>query len=137
MTEQGIELRFWSDRRVEPQAYDVAPPGPGQVLVRNARTQVSAGTEMNFFRHNPVDGPLTSSVLGYMGVGRVAAVGDGVTGYALGDRVITSSTHGSHWLVSPNDPASSPMPNEPAYHSGLSRLVRAPSCSRRRSVQAR
>ena len=28
-------------------------------------------------------------------------------------------------------------PNAPAYHSGFNRLVRAPSCSRRRSVQAR
>jgi 2-desacetyl-2-hydroxyethyl bacteriochlorophyllide A dehydrogenase len=105
MTEQGIELRFWSDHRVEPRAYDVTPPGPGEILVRVSRSQVSAGTEMNFFRHNPADGPLTSSVLGYMAVGRVAAVGDGVTEYAPGDRVITSGTHGSHWLVTPGDPA--------------------------------
>jgi len=109
MPEEGIELRFWSDRRVEPVIHDVAPPGPGQILVRNTRTQVSAGTEMNFFRHHPIDGPLTSGELGYMGVGRVAAVGAGITEYAPGDRVITSSTHGSHWLVTPNDPAATPM----------------------------
>jgi 2-desacetyl-2-hydroxyethyl bacteriochlorophyllide A dehydrogenase len=109
MPEQGVRLRFRSDLRVEPEWFDLPDPGPGQILVRVSRSQVSAGTEMNFFRDHPVDGPLTSSELGYMAVGRVQAIGDGVTGYAPGDRVITSGIHGSHWLVTPNDPAATPM----------------------------
>jgi threonine dehydrogenase-like Zn-dependent dehydrogenase len=69
------------------------------VLVKNDRTQVSSGSEMNFFRLNPVDGPLQRRQLGYMTIGRVIAVGDGVTEYAPGDRVLTCGPHTSHWLV--------------------------------------
>ena len=58
MDETGVRLVFRSDRRVETETYAVPEPEPGQVLVRVARSHVSAGTEMNFFRLNPPDGPL-------------------------------------------------------------------------------
>ena len=84
-------------------------PGPHQVLVRVARTQVSAGSEMNFIRHGaagyglPADSPERVPI-GYMAVGRVAALGAGVEGYTAGERVLSGGTHGSHWLVDLDNP---------------------------------
>ena len=95
----GVRLVFRSDGRVEREAYPLPEPGPRQVLVRVARSHVSAGTEMNFFRRNPPDGPLRRAPLGYMTVGRVDRVGPGVAEYAAGDRVLGCGRHGSHWLV--------------------------------------
>ncbi|HKG24724.1 MAG TPA: zinc-binding alcohol dehydrogenase [Thermomicrobiales bacterium] len=95
----AVRLIFRSDFGVEEERYDVPEPGPRQVLVRVTRSQVSAGSEMNFYRLNPPDGPLVRQPLGYMTVGRVEQIGGGVTGFAPGDRVLTCGYHGSHWLV--------------------------------------
>lgn len=101
MSATGLRLVFRSDRRVELEEYEVPEPGPGQILVRVARSQVSAGTELNFFREHPPAGPLARAQLGYMTVGRVAAVGAGVTDFAPGDRVLACGRHGNYWLVDP------------------------------------
>jgi threonine dehydrogenase-like Zn-dependent dehydrogenase len=103
MGEIGTRLIFRSDFVVEQEPFEVPAPGPRQVLVRVARSQVSAGTEMNFFRLNPPDGPLTRTPLGYMTVGRVAAVGSDVVAFTPGDRVLTCGHHASHWLVDLTD----------------------------------
>jgi threonine dehydrogenase-like Zn-dependent dehydrogenase len=100
---QARQLVFRSDRRVVIEEFDLPGPGPGQVLVRHTHTQVSAGTEMNFFRLNPADGPLTRSTPGYMGTGVVLQAGAGVTGFVAGDRVVTCGNHCSHWLAEPAD----------------------------------
>ena len=97
--EQGVQLHFWNDYRVEPELFDLPEPGPRQLLVRISHTQVSAGSEMNFYRENPVDGPAVKSPLGYMSTGRVAAIGAEVTEFAVGDRVVSSHSHASHHIV--------------------------------------
>ena len=99
MPEKGVRLQFWNDYRVEPEIYDLPELGARQLLVRTTHSQVSAGSEMNFYRENPVDGPAVKSPLGYMTTGVVAEVGSGVTEFKPGDRVVTSSPHGSHTLV--------------------------------------
>lgn len=104
MPEQGVRLLFWNDYRVEPELFDLPAPGPRQILVRILRSQVSAGSEMNFYRDNPVDGPPVKSPLGYMSVGRVLAVGSEIEEYAEGDRVIASAPHSSHTLVDLDSP---------------------------------
>jgi threonine dehydrogenase-like Zn-dependent dehydrogenase len=58
---------------------------------------------MNFFRLNPADGPLKRTPLGYMTVGRVERIGDDVTEFAVGERVLACGNHGSHWLVDLSD----------------------------------
>jgi threonine dehydrogenase-like Zn-dependent dehydrogenase len=103
MTSTATRLIFRSDLRVEEEVYEVPEPGPRQVLVRVSRSQVSAGSEMNFYRLNPPDGPLQRRPLGYMTVGRIERVGAGVSEYAPGDRVLTSGNHGSHWLANVTD----------------------------------
>ena len=77
--------------------FDVPEPGPGEVLLENDYTVISAGTE----RANLVGLPNTSGRFpyhpGYCGVGRVIAVGDGVGNVEVGDRAIAWSTgHRSH-----------------------------------------
>jgi threonine dehydrogenase-like Zn-dependent dehydrogenase len=103
MTETGRRLIFRSDFGVEEERFDVPEPGPRHVLVRVNRSQVSAGSEMNFYRLNPVDGSLKRTPLGYMTVGRVERVGDAVTEFAPGERVLTCGHHGSHWVVDLTD----------------------------------
>ncbi len=98
----GHAILFEAAGRAVLQAVDVTPPGPGQVLIENAYTVVSAGTERanlmqlpntvtagNGFPHAP----------GYSGAGRVIAVGEGVAELAVGDRVVVNwGGHRSHTL---------------------------------------
>jgi len=77
--------------------FEVAAPGPGEVLLENDYTVVSAGTE----RANLVGLPNTSGAFpfypGYCGVGRVVAVGDGVESVTVGERALAHfSGHRSH-----------------------------------------
>ncbi|MGI5817091.1 MAG: zinc-dependent alcohol dehydrogenase [Armatimonadota bacterium] len=74
--------------------FDVPLPGPGEVLLENEYTVISAGTE----RANLLNLPNTSGGFpyhpGYCGVGRVIEVGAEVENVAPGDRVLVD--HGGH-----------------------------------------
>jgi threonine dehydrogenase-like Zn-dependent dehydrogenase len=64
---------------------------------------------MNFIRDGPAGYGLPSGSpvripIGYMAVGRVAALGAGVDGYTIGERMLTGATHGSHCLVDLDNP---------------------------------
>jgi threonine dehydrogenase-like Zn-dependent dehydrogenase len=92
-----------SPPRVELESFEPPVPQAGQILVRHTRTQVSAGSETNFLRFGPQayglpDGPARANI-GYMAVGRIAAVGPGVADFAVGDRVVTASGHAAYSLV--------------------------------------
>lgn len=72
-------------RQLEIRTVDVAEPGPGQVRVRMGASGV-CGSD----RH-VLEGDWTMpspTVLGHEGAGTVEALGDGVTGFAEGDRVV-------------------------------------------------
>ena len=97
MNETGRRLVFVGRDRVEVEQFDVPSPGPGQVLVRVHRSQVSAGSEKN-----GILSATSSDVrrpLGYTTIGRVLKVGAGVDDSRPGDRVIAYGNHGSHWLA--------------------------------------
>ena len=97
MNETGRRLVFVGRDRVEVEQFDVPSPGPGQVLVRVHRSQVSAGSEKN-----GILSATSSDVrrpLGYTTIGRVLEVGAGVDDSRPGDRVIAYGNHGSHWLA--------------------------------------
>jgi NADPH2:quinone reductase len=72
---------------------DPGPPGPGQVRIRVA----AAGVNFidTYFRTGAYPRPLPF-VLGLEGSGCVESVGDGVTGFAAGDRVAWASAPGSY-----------------------------------------
>src|ERR1051325_7068922 len=65
------------------ESIDVREPGPGEVLVRMeacgiCHSDVYVGTLEKL--------PLTPVTIGHEGIGRVEAVGEGVTGWQPGDR---------------------------------------------------
>ena len=83
------------DIRVE--QHPVPEIGPGEILVRTLATALCAGEAMEWY--STKDG---GKVLGHEPVGRVVAIGDGVEGLELGDRVFVNHHVGrmqSHWAV--------------------------------------
>lgn len=74
-------------------------PGPGQICVETEFTFISAGTELANFTglDRSVDIPGSWCAYpwaaGYANVGRIVALGDGVSGYRVGERVFSSSKH--------------------------------------------
>lgn len=74
------------DLRVEERA--MPEPGPREVLVEIAAVGV-CGSDVHYYEHGRI-GPFVVErplVLGHESAGRVAALGDGVTRHAVGDRV--------------------------------------------------
>lgn len=62
----------------------VGDPGPGEVRIRHSA--VGCNFADTYFRSGYYPAPLPSGI-GVEGAGTIEAVGDGVTGYAVGDRV--------------------------------------------------
>lgn len=68
-------------------------PGAGELLVTIAAVSIEGGDTLN-----RLGGDMTSvpHVVGYQAAGTVAAIGDGVDQFAVGDRVVTVGLNGSH-----------------------------------------
>lgn len=80
-----------------------AEPGRGEVLIRNRMSLVSPGTELAFYTgtHIDIENPDNSWAKypfapGYAAWGEVVACGEGVTGFKLGDQVLSSAHHGEY-----------------------------------------
>lgn len=90
----GKYVVFESIGQTMVKPFEVASPGPGEVLLENEYTVISAGTE----RANLLNLPNTSNVFpfhpGYCGIGRVIDAGEGVDSVAIGDRALVD--HGGH-----------------------------------------
>lgn len=98
---QAKVIRFEAKGQAVLADFELRAPGPGEVLIENDFSAVSAGTE----RANLVGLPNTSTasgfpfIPGYSAVGRIIEVGDGVEGLQLGDLVVNNWTgHRSHAL---------------------------------------
>jgi 2-desacetyl-2-hydroxyethyl bacteriochlorophyllide A dehydrogenase len=83
---------------VEP--FDVPAPAAGEVLIATTTSLISPGTERAFFLGLPNTNAPYPLYPGYSNIGRVVAVGTGVSGVAVGDRVATPAAHASHVIVS-------------------------------------
>lgn len=74
---------------------DTPEPGPGEVLVRVARAGVNPADWKNRQGHLAQFRPYVFPyIIGFDAAGVVAAVGEGVTEFAVGDRVVTPTNHG-------------------------------------------
>ena len=81
-------------------------PGPEEVLVETEASFISAGTELSGYAGlnpgRPEPGPPTYPVYpGYLNAGRILDVGEGVAGFAPGDRVMSWGGHASRHFQTP------------------------------------
>jgi len=88
------------------ERFELPDPGPAEIRVRTEASLVSAGTELAIFTGihqgltNPnTDWPKYPQVMGYMAVARVDQIGEGVSAYRVGDRLLTSTGHTSHAIL--------------------------------------
>ena len=81
---------------VQVQEWVVDAPGPGQVVVAADKTLISPGTELSRVHdtHRASKGFPTN--VGYLATGKVAALGQGVDQWTVGQRVLLSMGHISH-----------------------------------------
>ena len=111
MSTVGRRLVSAGGGRMELEPFEVGDPGPGEVLVRVHRSQISAGTEKSHLLRDEKS-PEFKSGLGYNTVGRVLAAGPGMEQYQPGDRVLTFGRHGSHWITGRPDDSGSVFPSD-------------------------
>ena len=102
----GQRLVLTPTGQIEIEEFEVPVPASNQVLVRTHLTQVSAGSEMNGIRARRTASAVQQAEfepagLGYTAIGVVEAVGNEIDSLIVGDRVICSGNHASHWLVTP------------------------------------
>lgn len=76
----------------------VPVPGPEEVLTRTRVSLISRGSEL--WRRYVMEGPVSPSSMGYSTTGIVEAAGDGVRGFATGDRVVATAPHAEYSLCS-------------------------------------
>lgn len=102
MTARSNVVVITEPRTIEIREDDVAEPGEGDVLIRATRSLISTGTEMTAYTGDfPRERSAWASYVkypfrtGYSHVGEVVAVGPGVAGLAVGDRVFSHAPHAS------------------------------------------
>lgn len=90
--------------QIEVAEVELAPLGEGQILVENACTAISVGTELYSWLHGAEPGrtPNFPRPTGYCSAGTVIDKGAHVTGVEVGDRVAGEGYHASHQILDKN-----------------------------------
>ncbi|MEW6659871.1 MAG: oxidoreductase [Thermodesulfobacteriota bacterium] len=107
-----LSLFFTGPREVEIREEPLAPPGPGQVLVKTLLSAISPGTEMLIYRGQaPGDLAVDETIpalagrfgfplkYGYAVIGRAEVLGEGVPGEWQDRLVFAFNPHESHFLT--------------------------------------
>ncbi len=89
-----IEFSAPREARLLSKEIDGTTLGKDEVLVRTQYTVISGGTEKAYLTAAPNTPQSFPCRLGYCGIGHVEAMGEGVTGLSVGDRVLVY--HGTH-----------------------------------------
>lgn len=79
----------------------IPEPGPGQVLVRTQVSLISRGSEL--WRRYELERAVSPEAMGYSTSGVVVRVGEGVTEYRPGDRVVATAPHAEYSVRSVQD----------------------------------
>ncbi|MDH4379697.1 MAG: alcohol dehydrogenase catalytic domain-containing protein [Vampirovibrionales bacterium] len=84
--------QFYAPGDVRIETVPVPPMGPGELLVK-MNTALTCGTDLKCYRRgHPVLLKNFPSPFGHEGAGEVAAIGGGVTAFAVGDRVVAANS---------------------------------------------
>jgi len=112
----GPEVMQWVD-------VDLPPPGPGQVRLRHTAVAVNYRDVLMRKGVHPV--PLPSG-LGLESAGTIEAIGEGVTGFAIGDRVACVAGPDGAYAEERNVPAARviPLPAEIDDRTAAAMMVR-------------
>jgi len=81
-----LTAQYTGDRTITVAELDATPPAPGEVQIRVAYTGL-CGTDLHILHGNMDARVHTPLTFGHEMSGTIAAVGDGVTGWAVGDAV--------------------------------------------------
>ena len=110
----GHRLLVRPDNTVEIGTFEVDLPSSQQVLIETDSTLISAGTELGTQEQDRQQ-PFTP---GYSNAGRILALGDGVEGYQVGDRVLSLGHHASHVTVSDAPQSLVKLPDGASFAAG-------------------
>jgi 2-desacetyl-2-hydroxyethyl bacteriochlorophyllide A dehydrogenase len=107
--ETNCQVLFTAPGQVTLAERPIPTPGPGELLIRTRVSLISPGTERAFFLGLPNTTQTYPQRSGYSNIGEVAAVGDGVDAFRVGDRVASAGNHATYVTV----PASAAVPVPP------------------------
>ena len=98
---QGRRLSFSAAGQIEVAEFELGAVGQDQILVQNAYTAVSVGTEIFNYLHGGEPGQAARfpRATGYCNAGTVVEVGSKVTDVEVGDRIAGQGNHASHAVL--------------------------------------
>ncbi len=96
---QTTQIVFPKPNEVTLETAALPPLGPRDVLVRTEASLISAGTELSNLRGD-LNYDNFPKYPGYSNVGVVERVGEQISDFAAGDRVLSNGRHASHHVVS-------------------------------------
>lgn len=114
MVQTGTQVVVRPDNSVGTRATEIRDPGRGEVLVETVCTLISAGTELG----TQEQGRTEDFTPGYSNTGRIIAIGEGVEGYEVGDRVLSLGRHASHVTVSAAPQSLAKLPETVSFEDG-------------------
>jgi threonine dehydrogenase-like Zn-dependent dehydrogenase len=93
------------DLHFKEETLDPAAVGDGEVLAETIFSAISPGTELAAYTGAPPlrPGVVYPRLIGYCNVARVLACGKAVSGVVPGDRILTFSSHRSHFCIPATD----------------------------------
>ncbi len=102
---QSTRIQFTGKQQLVYEAFDTPVPAAGEVLVRHRYTLMSTGTENIVFNRQFDEGTHWDNWVkypfspGYSAIAEIVALGDGVQGWEIGQRVAFRGRHCSHSAV--------------------------------------
>lgn len=135
ITAQTASLEAPRTLRFEEDSMDPAALSGGELLASTIVSAISPGTELAAYTGAPPlrPGVVYPRLVGYCNVARVLACGMAVSGIAPGDRILTFSSHRSHFripttdvlAVLPNDIASEDAACAYLFHLGYDAVLKS------------
>ena len=114
MVQTGTQVVVRPDNSVGITTTEIRTPGRGEVLIETVCTLISAGTELG----TQEQGRTEDFTPGYSNTGRIIAIGEGVEGYEVGDRVLSLGRHASHVTVSAAPQSLAKLPEAVSFEDG-------------------